>query len=97
MEHLRDTEKHNFKQKKYSLDYFGNVIDYEVIKCKILYIFCNIDKLFAAVYIANFDSFFLYCVILQKENEFRSIWILTSRDSISEVVLNCNIRNVFSS
>ena len=45
------------------MDYLYNVID------NILYIFCNIDQLFMAVYCANFESVFLYCAT-EKQNEY---------------------------
>ena len=50
------------------MDYLYNVIDYEVMKFKILYTFFDIDKLFTAVCCVNFDS--LLCT-LGKQNEFK--------------------------
>ena len=64
------------------MDYLYDVIDYKVMKHKILYIFCNIEKLFTAVCCANLDSLFLYRSTLEKQYEFKTIWILAITDQM---------------
>ena len=64
------------------MDYLYDVIDYKVMKHKILYIFCNIEKLFMAVCCANLDSLFLYRSTLEKQYEFKTIWILAITDQM---------------